>query len=1050
MIRPGGISTRKKALVLAIGCALYGSQAYAQEPAAVATTNDEVIEDVIVTGVRASQAQAIDIKRNSTMVVDSIVAEDIGKLPDTTITDSLQRVTGVQIKREAGEGTSLNVRGMPQVLTTLNGEQFLSPWSINTVQANFSDIPAGLISGVDVYKSQDASMLAGGISGVVDLKTWDPSKLEEGVTVKLRAEGATGEYSGREYDENGDKSRREPDYNIGLVAGFNNGDNFSIIGSLYTAESYNANYSMYENQTFAFLDQTGGTPTDMYDLDGDGDYLNDWYIVPEQFSATSQFLERERFGGTLTSVFEINDNWSVRGDVFYTEMDKYDRGVSAQFNAKQTPDAWPVNNALPVDPYEGTFNSLKPGSIVSPGSSISVTDPQGNSRTIDINTIQLANVWAGDFQSVSKNTIEKTAAYNTNFEVAYTDHEFFEAKFRVIHSKAEMQQRKATFQQGTPGWLWEDLDGIAGKDPIDGFRMTVDYRGDYPSFSYEGDIADANFLKQYQGMAEGFNSDAELNVARIDVKTIFDASHFESMEMGVRYGSREGNYNKFWYVTPTGRYSNYNDVRVPADKRYKLLPGNAVWQKFPDWYKFNFAETDTNLIDIGGLVDNGFSAADTSVFHDFGPIKGFENGVAALAPSNWDSPYEFMNRLYPGTRTVDEPGETYAVTEDTMNAYMQFNFANEDEGLFGIPYNANVGLQLAHTAREVGKSVVPEVLDSFNSIGYDDWQKIAYVYETDITNHSYLELLPSISVNLFPRDDVILRASAARTMTTNDMDTIGSSMVLWYGRCVKTDEDGNQVQILDPNSGAMVHDTVGCIGGGNDKGDPYIKPWMANVYNLSSEWYFDESAILGLGLFYIDVDTAVQSYQEQRHFLDMDGMDRNRYATVWSTRNTGAADLYGLEFGYKQPFTMFDNWFINRTGIEFNYTWSHSESEDMDIEGNQLPLVSNSEHQTNLILWYDYEGLNVRMAYNWRSEEYTGLAAVNNAAGNSFNLANWAEPAGYLDLSVSYDITDNVNVFFNGTNLTGESRKGYTQYESQFHSLWVQETRYSAGVNLSF
>lgn len=1048
MIKPSGITTRKKALVLAVGCALYGAHAYAQESAAP-INGDGAVEEIVVKGVRASQAKAIDIKRESTNVVDSIVAEDIGKLPDTTITDSLQRVTGVQIKREAGEGTSLNVRGMPQVLTTLNGEQFLSPWSINKVEANFSDIPAGLISGVDVYKSQDASILSGGISGVVDLKTWDPSKMEEGFTVRLRAEGATGEYSGREYNEEGDKSRRDPDYNVGLVAGFNNGDNFSIIGSLYSAESYNANYSMWEGQTFAFLDQTGGTPTDMYDLDGDGDLLNDWYIVPEQFAANSQFVERERFGGSLTSVFEINENWSVRGDIFYTEMDKYDRGVSAQFNAKQTPDAWSVNNTAAKDKYEGTYNAVKSGSIVSPGSTISFVDAQGNPRSIDINTIQLANVWAADFQSVSKNTIEKTAAYNTNFEVAYTDNESFEAKLRVIHSKAEMQQRKATFQQGTPGWLWVDEDGIAGKDPVDGFHMTVDYRGDFPKFSYEGDVADANFLKQYQGFAEGFNSDAELNVVRVDWKSIFDAEHIESMEAGVRYGSRESNYNKFYYVTPTGRYSNYNDPRVPADKRYKLLPGNAVWQKYPDWYKFVFSETDANMIDIGGLVDNGFSAADTSVFYDFGPIKGFENGVAALAPSNWDSPYDFMNRLYPGTRTVNEPGETYSVTEDSMNAYLQFNFANDDVGLFGIPYNANVGVQAVNTSREVGKSVVPEVLDSFNSIGYDDWQKIAYVYETEMIKHQSLELLPSINVNLFPRDDVILRLSAARTMTNNDLDTIGSSMVLWYSRCVKTDEDGNQVQILDPNTGALVPDYVGCVGGGTDKGDPYIKPWLASVYNLSTEWYFDESAILGLGFFFIDVDTAVQSYQEQRHFLDMDGMDRNKYSTVWSTRNTGAADLYGVELGYKQPFTMFDNWF-NRTGVEFNYTWSHSESEDMDIEGNQLPLVSNSEHQTNLILWYDYAGLNVRLAYNWRSEEYAGLAGVNNAAGNAFNLANWVEPAGYVDLSVSYNVNDHVNLFFSGTNLTGESRKGYTQYESQFHSLWVQETRYSAGVNLTF
>src|SRR5690606_2900506 len=140
--RPSSINTRKKMLALAIGCALSGGNLYAQEQESMATDGELThIHGIDVSGKRTSQAQYIEIKRNSRTVVDSIVAEDIGKLPDVTITDSLQRVTGVQITRTAGEGSSLNIRGMPQVLTTLNGEQFLSPWAITEVQANYSDIP---------------------------------------------------------------------------------------------------------------------------------------------------------------------------------------------------------------------------------------------------------------------------------------------------------------------------------------------------------------------------------------------------------------------------------------------------------------------------------------------------------------------------------------------------------------------------------------------------------------------------------------------------------------------------------------------------------------------------------------------------------------------------------------------------------------------------------------------------------------------------------------------------------------------------------------------
>ncbi len=154
---------RKEVLALAISCITWQSTAFAQEAKVKSDSQLEeapvdsgLIEEVVVLGVRGAQAKAIDLKRNSSNVMDSIVAEDIGKLPDVTITDSLQRITGVQIKREANQGTSLNVRGMPQVLTTLNGEQFLSPWSITGVGANYGDIPAGMIRGVDVYKSTSA------------------------------------------------------------------------------------------------------------------------------------------------------------------------------------------------------------------------------------------------------------------------------------------------------------------------------------------------------------------------------------------------------------------------------------------------------------------------------------------------------------------------------------------------------------------------------------------------------------------------------------------------------------------------------------------------------------------------------------------------------------------------------------------------------------------------------------------------------------------------------------------------------------------------------
>jgi outer membrane receptor protein involved in Fe transport len=111
-------------------------------PPAATPADQAAAPEIIVTGIRASVERAISIKRNAPNVVDAISAQDIGKLPDATISDSLQRIPGVQIRRDAGEGSTVNVRGLPQVVTLMNGESFLGAGSITSVQPSFTDIPA--------------------------------------------------------------------------------------------------------------------------------------------------------------------------------------------------------------------------------------------------------------------------------------------------------------------------------------------------------------------------------------------------------------------------------------------------------------------------------------------------------------------------------------------------------------------------------------------------------------------------------------------------------------------------------------------------------------------------------------------------------------------------------------------------------------------------------------------------------------------------------------------------------------------------------------------
>lgn len=129
------------------------------------------LHEVVVSGVRESLQTAQAIKRKSIMVEDAIVAQDIGKFPDNSTAGALQRVTGVQIKRDADEATTVLIRGLPDVVTLLNGRD------IFTTTGHFvalADIPAALLQRVAVYKSNAPSLVAGGIAGTIDVRLHRP------------------------------------------------------------------------------------------------------------------------------------------------------------------------------------------------------------------------------------------------------------------------------------------------------------------------------------------------------------------------------------------------------------------------------------------------------------------------------------------------------------------------------------------------------------------------------------------------------------------------------------------------------------------------------------------------------------------------------------------------------------------------------------------------------------------------------------------------------------------------------------------------------------
>lgn len=993
-----------KLSLVAVSYALALSSAQAQQrdaelqQDAAATTADREkaetdIEIIMVKGIRKAQEAAVDVKRAASNIVDSIVAEDIGKLPDATIADSLQRITGVQIDRTAGEGSSLNVRGMPQVLTTLNGEQFLSPWSITNVQANYSDIPSAMISSVDVHKSIPASMIAGGISGVVDLKTRKPLEIAQGWTLSAGLEGSKGSIT--------DKTNHDAN----AFAGFNNGD-FAFTLAAFHSNSNSANYQMYEDSRMAWPN-AGGDPLD---LNGNGNTTNDRFLVPAGYGVKAYVMERERSG--LAGAFQkvLTDSWTASAEIFYTKMEQYDRGIETQFNGS--------NNS--------NYDVLRPGSQFQEEATVPGT---GGAPDRVLHSLQVAVIEAPDFQATTRSRQNHTDAINTNFQLNFDNGGPFTGSIRYVYATAEKVYEDATFMQGTPAWYWIDADNDGQNDPRDPFYVTVDYRAKYPTFTYSDDLSGVDRLNLYQAYAYGIKDEASMNALRADGKYEYELADFNSFEFGVRVGTRDVDTTRYDYLTPTGRYSTWQDPSVDPDNWYQMLPGDKVWQRYPDWRDF---KGDANL----GLPAATDLQNQLISYTDFGPFKGFESGVAGLDPKSLDNLAEFMDFVYPGAQKFADPAKAYNVKERATSVYLQGNFDNA-QGLFGIPYSGNLGMHVVRTDRTVVQSQVPLFYEEGNyygggADGSQSWNAIFKSTGTKVTKIDFTDYLPSANINFFPHDDVIVRFSYAKTMSRNDLINVGEGLTLWYQEYTVTDDDGTERIVTS-------------AGGGNDQGNPYVKPWRATNYNSSVEWYFAEGGILGAGIFLIDVKSATETLQEQRQYADSDGVVR-RSVNVWTTKNVGASDLKGFELGYKQSYSFLPYPF-NGLGSELNYTYSDSESTDKDLEGKPFPLPSNSKHQYNAVLWYQAGPFSTRVAYNWRSEQFNGRVGLNTNEA-PISLGNWAKAAGYLDAAINYDPTPNLTLYLQGTNLTETNQRSYAQFKSQFHSMSVQERRITLGVRM--
>lgn len=156
--------------------AFAASPVHAQQaaPAQAAQADEAEVQAVVVTGIRRSIETSMAIKRDADAIVEAVTAEDIGKLPDVSIAESIARLAGLTAQRVEGRAQVISIRGLAPDFsaTLLNGREQVS--TSNNRGAEYDQYPSELINGVTVYKTPDASLAAGGLSGTVDLQTVRP------------------------------------------------------------------------------------------------------------------------------------------------------------------------------------------------------------------------------------------------------------------------------------------------------------------------------------------------------------------------------------------------------------------------------------------------------------------------------------------------------------------------------------------------------------------------------------------------------------------------------------------------------------------------------------------------------------------------------------------------------------------------------------------------------------------------------------------------------------------------------------------------------------
>ncbi len=907
-------------------------------------------EEVVIIGIRQSMQRNLDIKRESSGVVDAITSEGIGKFPDSNIAASLQRVPGVSIQRsgQRGEPTGITVRGFGGDFneTLVDGRRVSTAAGERSV--DFSTMGADFVGGLMVLKTPDVTLSASSIGATVNVLYPKPFD-SMGQRFAASLSGSMQEQSGEVTPTFGALySNTFADDTMGFLV--------DIISSERETETNHVFESGWQGGYLRPCQMTS-TCTDE-ELEESGTIVS-WY--PQQFGADQNITNDERIDGRIAFQWRPNEKLLLTVDDNYSRQDveTFNYGFGVWFD----------------------FGSFRNVEMDSNGTIVDFINP---------NDVMDLNAGLNRTQLVT-NQFGVNLKYDVSENLSYD--------FDIAYAKSEMNPNGQNGNDGMDIGYGGDLGCDMGVQTVGNSDSSLPRMTTFGPGCDESRVLDPAVIGSHVIVRMRQENSDTIKQARFaatwteeDVKIDVGVSYLDDNFTLQNSNTFANNFWQTWagYGAPSGRSTG---LVIPAD----IYQGHASTSGFIPGFSGN-AELMPNLLvynpkDVYAFLEGqGNPQAET--------IEGYN--------------YDCCGENYTGSLDLAlDPGSVQDITEKRISFFLRASF---DTDLGDKPLHFSAGLRQERTnvtSAGIGRLPIELSLSEADptllSTTFSESQPIS-------TDSDYSYLLPSLDMKLELTDDLHLRFDASRTLTRPDINYL--TPVLNVGAL--------------PRVGAL------SANGGN----PTLKPFLSDNFDLALEWYFQENSYVSANAFYKYVTNFIVQGAQRQTINDVIDPTTGRPAeyTVTQWVNGPDARVNGLELAWQHVF--------GETGFGFNANATFVDTNrpydkyDISESGFAVTGLANS---ANFVGFYDKDSFEVRIAVNWRDEYLLQFGQAQNlsAFGTEPTFVN---SNTQIDLSASYQFTEQFNVFFEGLNLTDDTMSTHGRFDNQLLDVWAYGTRYTLGV----